>query len=391
MTDDNSSLRLMIVAGEPSGDAHAAALVNALRAAAPHTNFEFFGATGPAMRRAGVETTVDSDDLAIMGIVEVARVFPRFLRAFKNLKRVAAEKKPCAVILVDWPEFNLRLAKALHSRGLRVIYYISPQVWAWRSYRVAQIRRDVDLLLSIMPFESEWFARRGMQQLEYVGNPLAGEVHSAYGREEFCRRNDLDPTRPIIALLPGSRHKELLRILPPLLEAASLLAKEREDVQFALVVAPSRSVDEAKQIISNSGVKLPAVFRLIHHETRETLNAADAAAIASGTATLEAAILGTPMVLVYKESAINWHVLGSLITAEHYGLVNLIAGERVVTELMQRDLTGEKLAAELLTLLDPKQNEKMRATLREVAATLGDGGASRRAADLILAAVDRWQ
>ncbi len=390
MTDDLSNLRLMIVAGEPSGDAHAAALVHALGAAAPQSSFEFFGATGPAMRKAGVETTVNSDDLAIMGIVEVARVFPGFLRAFKQLKRAAAEKKPCAVILVDWPEFNLRLAKALHRSGLRVIYYISPQVWAWRSYRVAQIRRDVDLLLSIMPFESEWFAQRGMKQLEYVGNPLAGEVRAGYDREEFCRRNDLDPNRPIIALLPGSRHKELLRILPPLLDAASLLAKERDDVQFALVVAPSRSIEEARQIILNSGIRLPEVFRVIHHETREALNAAAAAAIASGTATLEAAILRTPMVVVYKESAINWHVLGSLITAEHYGLVNLIAGQRVVTELIQNDLSGEKVAAELLRLLDPLQNEKMRATLREVAAALGVGGASKRAADVILAALQQW-
>ena len=379
MSNDTSNLRLMIVAGEPSGDAHAAALVRALRDAAPHTQFEFFGATGPLMRAAGVETIVNSDELAIMGIFEVGRVFPRFLRAYNRLKLAAIEKKPCAVILVDWPEFNLRLAKTLHRRGLRVIYYISPQVWAWRSYRVGRIRRDIDLLLSILPFEADWFAERGMTQVEYVGHPLAGEVRARYSREEFCRANDLDPTRPIVALLPGSRHKELVRILPPMLDAAALMAKQQPEVQFVLVVAPSRSLAEAKQIVAacKAGLALPQTLRIIHHETREALAAADAAAIASGTATLEAAILGTPMVIVYKESPVNWHTLGRLITAEHYGLVNLVAGERVVTELMQNDLNGERLAAELLALLGKERNQAMRNRLREVAARLGDGGASQ--------------
>lgn len=385
MTNDRSTQRLMIVAGEPSGDAHAASLVRALREASPRTEFELFGATGPLMRAAGVETIVNSDELAIMGILEVGRVFPKFLRAYGDLKRAAAERKPDAVVLVDWPEFNLRLAKAVHRRGVRVIYYISPQVWAWRSYRVGQIRRDIDLLLSIMPFENDWFAKRGMKQIEYVGHPLAGEVRSRSSRVEFCKANDLDPARPILALLPGSRHKELTRILPPMLDAAGLIAKAQPEVQFVLVVAPSRSLAEAKEIIGSTQKDLPAALRIIHHETREALNAADAAAIASGTATLEAAILGTPMVIVYKESPVNWHTLGRLITADHFGLVNLVAGERVVTELMQNDLNGAKLAAELLALLEKKRNEAMRNKLREVSARLGDGGASQRAAGRILA------
>jgi lipid-A-disaccharide synthase len=383
MTHDTSNFRLMIVAGEPSGDAHAAALVRSLRDASPQTKLEFFGATGPTMRAAGVETIVNSDELAIMGIFEVGRVFPKFLRAFNRLKRAAVEKKPGAVILVDWPEFNLRLAKALHRRGLRVIYYISPQVWAWRSYRVGQIRRDVDLLLSILPFETHWFDQRGVTDVEYVGHPLAGEVRARYDRAEFCRLNDLDPTRPIVALLPGSRHKELTRILPPMVDAAALIAKQQPGVQFVLVVAPSRSLEEAKQIVAACRKDLPEALRIIHHETREALGAADAAAIASGTATLEAAILGTPMVIVYKESPLNWQTLGRLITADHYGLVNLVAGERIVTELMQNDLNGEKLAAELMALLDSVENARMRTKLHEVSARLGDGGASQRAAERI--------
>lgn len=382
-------LNLMIVAGEPSGDAHAASLVHALREAAPDTQFEFFGSTGALMRAAGVETIVDSDNLAIMGIVEVARVFPRFWRAFHELKQAAIERRPQAVILVDWPEFNLRLARALHARGFRIIYYISPQVWAWRSHRVRNLRRDVDLLLSILPFEKDWFAARGMTEVEFVGHPLAGKVQARYDRAEFCRQHDLDPSRPIIALLPGSRHKELVRILPPMLAAAATIARTRSDIQFVLVVSPTRSPAEAREIVAAGKHEslLGDSLRLVHHETREALAAADVAAVASGTATLEAALLGTPMVIVYKESAINWHTLGSLITSEHYGLVNLIAGERIVPELMQSELNGARLAAELLAMLDPDHNRVMRSQLREVAKKLGEGGASLRAAQRILETV----
>src|SRR6266516_32115 len=388
------NLCLMIVAGEPSGDAHAASLVRALHEAAPDVQFEFFGSTGALMRAAGVETVVRADDLAIMGIVEVARVFPRFLRAFAKLKRAAIERQPPAVILVDWPEFNLQLARALHHKGFPVIYYISPQVWAWRSYRVRNLRRYVDLLLSILPFEKEWFAEHGMSEVEFVGHPLAGEVHSRYDRVEFCRQTKLNPRRPIISLLPGSRRREVERILPPMLEAAALISARRPEVQFVVVVAPSRSSDEVRDIVRaqrTTPLPLPSCLHLVSGQSRETLAASDVAAIASGTATLEAALLETPMVIVYKESAINWHTLGSLITTDHYGLVNLVAGERVATELMQDDLNGERLADELLSLLDEKRNEAARQDLREVARQLGEGGASRRAAEVIIDALGRWE
>jgi lipid-A-disaccharide synthase len=378
--------RLMIVAGEPSGDAHAAELVRAFREAAPEVQFEFFGSVGARMRAAGVESTVRADDLAIMGIVEVGLRLPRFWRAFRRLKREAIERRPDAVILVDWPEFNLRLARALHRRGLKVVYYISPQLWAWRSYRARNVRRNVDLLVSILPFEREWFRRRGMTHVEYVGHPLAGEVRARYGREEFCGRNNLDPSRPIIALLPGSRPKELVRILPPMLAAAAVISRHRPDVQFAVVVAPNRDSGEAEAIVAagNFAADLRDSLRLVHHETREALAAADAAAVASGTATLEAALLATPLVIVYKESPINWHTLGRLITTEHYGLVNLIADRRIVTELMQNELNADRLAEELLALLDPVRNRSLRGELHQVAEKLGEGGASRRAAQTIL-------
>ena len=358
----------MIVAGEPSGDAHAAALVKALRERA---ELDFFGATGPLMREAGVETIVNSDELAIMGIVEVGRVFSKFLSAFRKLKAAAIQRSPDAVVLVDWPEFNLRLASALHRRGLRVIYYISPQLWAWRPGRVSRIERDVDLLLSILPFEVDWYKAHHVDHVKFVGHPLSGEVKARYGREEFCRLNDLDPSRPIVSFLPGSRIKELQRILPPMLDAIKLLPP---NVQPVVVVAPSRTAEETRA----------ENIKLIQHQTREALAASDAAAIASGTATLEAALLETPMVVVYKESTINWHTLGRLITVPHFGLVNLVAGKEIAKELMQDQLLGENLAHEILKLLEPETNKAMRATLRDIAHKLGDPGASERAAELII-------
>ena len=361
----------MIVAGEPSGDAHAAALVKALR---EHGELEFFGATGPLMRDAGVETIVNSDELAIMGIVEVGRVFSKFLSAFRKLKAAAIERSPDAVVLVDWPEFNLRLASALHRRGLKVIYYISPQLWAWRPGRVRRIERDVDLLLTILPFEVDWYKAHNVNHVEFVGHPLSGEVRTRYGREEFCRRNELDPSRPIVSFLPGSRIKEVQRILPPMLDAIEQLRTTRPDLQPIVVLAPSRTAEETRA----------GNIKLIQQQTREALAASDAAAIASGTATLEAALLETPMVVVYKESAINWHTLGRLIKVPHFGLVNLVAGKEIAKELMQDQLLGENLAHEIMKLLEPETNKAVRASLRDVAHKLGDAGASQRAAELIV-------
>jgi lipid-A-disaccharide synthase len=364
----------MVVAGEPSGDAHAAALIRELQQRA---DIEFFGATGPLMRDAGVETIVNSDELAIMGIVEVGRVFRKFLRAFRKLKSAAIERAPDAVVLVDWPEFNLRLASTLHRRGLKVIYYISPQLWAWRPRRVNNIKRDVDLLLSILPFEVEWYKAREVVHVEFVGHPLSGEVKARYGREEFCERNGLDPSRPIVSFLPGSRIKELQRILPPMIEAIEQLQVMRPEVQSIVVVAPSRTVAEVREITSSD-------IKLIEQQTRESLRSSDAAVVASGTATLEAALLETPMVVVYKESPINWHTLGRLITVPHYGLVNLVAGKEIAKELMQDDLTGDNVVRELMKLLEPEINRKMREHLREISLKLGAPGGSRRAADLIV-------
>jgi lipid-A-disaccharide synthase len=289
----------------------------------------------------------------------------------------------------------LRLARFFRRRGLRVVYYISPQLWAWREHRARNIRRDVDLLLAILPFEPRWYAARGITHVEFTGHPLTGEVRARYDRAEFCRRHALDAARPLVALLPGSRHKELLRILPHLIEAAKTLHDSRPDAQFVVALAPNRSTEEAQAIIDaalgSDHAKLSQSIRIVRHETREALGAADAAAVASGTATLEAALLQTPLVVVYKESFINWHTLGRLINTEHFGLVNLVAGERLAPELMQNDFTGDALAAELLKLLDPAHNAATRERLRAATHGLGAGGASKRAAEAILRVIGEWK
>jgi lipid-A-disaccharide synthase len=376
-------IKLMLVAGEASGDSHASHLVEHLRELAPQIDYQFFGLTGERMRRARVETVVKADDLAIMGLLEIGRALPKFWRVFQTLKKAAIEQKPDAIVLIDFPDFNLPLAKSLKKSGFRTIYYVSPQLWAWRSHRVRSIRRNVDLLLTILPFEKNWYESRGVFHVEYIGHPMVGEVKSILNRVEFCRKHGLNPDNPVVSLLPGSRRKEVSRILPPMLEASAVLHSENPLIQFVIAQAATRTLGEIEEIIEKSNVALPA-FVIAQNETREALNASDAAAVASGTATLETALVGTPLVICYKVSAHNWYTLRYLINVPHYGLVNLIAEERLATELIQGDLTGNKLAAELRKLLEPNANQAMRERLSKIVAKLGTGGASRLAAEKIL-------
>ena len=369
----------MLIAGEASGDAHAAKLVKALRETAPKTEFEFFGATGEKMRQANVETILRADELSIVGLPEITRALPLFLSVFKKLKTAAVQRRPDIVIFVDFPEFNLKLAKSLKKQNLKTVYYISPQLWAWRGYRLRFVKRDVDLLLTILPFEESWYRGRGFEQVKYVGNPLANEIKTSLTREEFCRKHEIDFSKPIITLLPGSRHKEIVRILPVLLETAVLMQKKNSQLQFIIALAANRKLSEIKTAISQ-----PENLFIVQNETHEALNASDAAAVTSGTATLETAIVGTPFAIVYKTSWFNWHTFRPFISVEHFGLVNLIAEKRLVKELLQHDFTPQNLGAELFRLLESEHNLKMRAQLKAVTEVLGKGGASKRAAQAIL-------
>ena len=383
-----TTYKLMIVAGEASGDLHAGKLVNAFRETAPGSTFEFFGSAGERMREAGVEAIVKADGLSVVGLPEIARALPMFLETFAKLKRAAVERKPDAVILVDFPDFNMKLAKSLKKQGLRIVYYISPQLWAWRQYRVRTIRKYVDLVISILPFEKAWYAERGIDTVEYVGSPLAREVHATDSRNEFALRHGLDVKEPIISLLPGSRHKEIVRILPPMLSAAARIVETRPETQFVIAVGSERNLNDAREIVGKERSAIRSL-RLVQGETFNSLNASDAAAVASGTATLETGIIGTPMAIVYKTSEINYRLLRPLIDVDHFGLINLIAGDRVAAEFIQSDFTPQGLADELLRLLDPVENERVRGQLKAAADKLGHGGASKRAADAVLELIDR--
>ncbi len=397
-----NKLNIMIVTGEASGDLHAAKLVHALRESSPETDLNFFGATGERLREAGVESIVDADHFSIVGLPEIARAMPMFLRAFRDLKNAAAERMAVAAILVDLPDFNLKLAKSLKKKGLTVIYYISPQLWAWRSYRVETIRKYVDLLITILPFEKAWYERQGIHHVEYVGSPLAMEVHPDISKDEFCKKHGLDPSKPIVALLPGSRHKEIVRILPVMLETASLMAKRRTEIQFVvamgsepLAVAGGLMKPMDTQV-SIGHLQPPATaggsdksLIVVYGETYDALNASDAAAVTSGTATLETGIIGTPMAIVYKTSALNYKLLRPLISVEHFGLINLIAEKRIAKEMIQDDFTPQALAAELFRLLEPAENARVREQLKEATDKLGHGGASKRAAEAIVKILSR--
>jgi len=386
------SRKIMIVAGEASGDVHAAKLVLALRDSEPGVDHFFFGAAGPRMRAAGVKDVVRSDELSVVGVIEIGSSLRMFKQAFNKLKDAAAKEDPDIVILVDFPEFNLKLAKALKKNGFKIAYYISPQLWAWRKYRISAVKKYVDLMLTILPFEKDWYRRNGVEHVKYVGNPSAKEVHASLSKEDFCRAHDLDISKPIVSLLPGSRSKEIERILPVLLASAAKIESASPDVQFLVALAATKDTVLAEHTIEQvkkTGVYLPASIQIVVNDTYNALNASDAAAVTSGTATLETGIIGTPMVIVYKSSTVNAALLRPLISVEHFGLINLVADERIAKELIQNDLTPDAVSTEILRLLDGKNNAAMRAKLRSAIDKLGDGGAAHRAAEAVLSQMDK--
>jgi len=386
----------MIVAGEASGDKHGASLARALTKLNPKFNCGLFGSGGEEMRAAGVETLVDAREVGIIGVPEIARAIGKLYRAYRTLLGAARSRRPAAVVLIDWPDFNMRLAKSLHREGFKVVYYVSPQVWAWRGYRIRALRRDVDRMLVILPFEEEFYKRAGIEVC-YVGHPLAGAVHTTASREDFCRRHGLDPTRPIIALLPGSRHKEIQYHLPVMLDAAARLRTDSQGAdsqisnrqlatgnpQFVIPLASTVRREDVGSAIRDAQL---AVI-VIEGDTYNALGHSEFAVVASGTATVEAALAGTPMVIIYRGSELNWRLIRPLIHLDTFGMVNLIAGRRIVPELMQRDATGENIAREAAAILsDPARLASMRQDLGRVRELLcaNGGSASERAAQAVI-------
>jgi lipid-A-disaccharide synthase len=395
-------MRLLISAGEASGDNYGAQLIEALRRKTQQDNvalrrkaLEVFGLCGDRMRAAGCQTIVDARLVAVVGLAEVVSHLPLIYRKFQQLLRSVDSRHPDAAVLIDFPDFNLRLAKQLYRRGIPVIYYVSPQLWAWRPGRVEQVKRYVRKMLVIFPFEEQWYRERGVDA-EFVGHPLAALPPPSVSREEFARQYRLDPNKQWIAVLPGSRRREVAMNLPDMAGVVRLLGD-----QFQYIL-PCASTLDRDWLIAQLG---PDCARfVIADDARATLLHARAAVVASGTATVEAALLGTPFVMVYRVSEMSWKLGRRMVKVAHFGMPNLIANERVVPELVQDDFTVENLAARLREIIpDGEPRRHMIEGLAEVARRLRAGpedgnipvqqqpageshSAAERAADAVLAA-----
>ena len=352
--------RVLISAGEASGDLYAASLVDALRRRNP--DLDFFGCAGPRMRRAGVRAVVDASSLAVVGLVEVVVHIPRIWREYRKLLRAAAEQRPDIAILTDSPDFHLRLARGLKKLQIPVIYLVAPQVWAWRKGRLPDMRRTIDKLLCIFPFELDFFVSNGIDAT-YIGHPLTRLVKPTATPAELRQRYGVPDGVPIVALLPGSRRGEVARHLPILLETAERITQAGHPApKFFLAVPPGLNLREP---ISGSSIQL------LEGQTWDILACSDLALAASGTVTIEACLLGTPMVTFYRVNKLTWWMGRHFVKVSFYSMVNLVAGRKIVTEFIQNDISAPRLAEEALRLLgDETARRQMRQEMALVAEKL---------------------
>ena len=370
----------MISCGEASGDLYAGSLVAALRTINP--GVETFGFGGDRLREAGARLVGDYRGFSVTGLVEALSVLPRSWRMLRTLGREAREARPDVFVAIDFPDFNFRLLPVLHALGVPIVYYVSPQVWAWRAGRLATIKRYVRRMLVIFPFEAPIYEREGVP-VEFVGHPLVDQARPARPRAEILRAFGLDPDRPVLALLPGSRPNELRHILPALAGAAPRIAAAVPGVQFLVARAPSLDDALFAPLASLAQAGLPVATGL--ESTDDVLDGCDAAIVASGTATVQAALHGRPMAIVYRLSSLTYAIGRAFVRVPSYGMVNLVAGRRVVPELIQDRMTAETVAAEAIVLLtDRDRVARMTADLAEVRSKLGAPGASRRAAEAVM-------
>jgi lipid-A-disaccharide synthase len=380
----DGSPRVLIVAGEASGDLYGGLLMRSITrlAAASGRTVQFVGAGGPAMRAAGLQPLADASSLGVTGLLEVLAHLGTIWKAFQAAGRALRDpaSRPDLAILIDYPDFNLRLAARARSAGVPVLYFISPQVWAWRKWRLRQIRRTVDRMLVILPFEAEIYREAGVP-VEFVGHPLLDEVRLVRTARQERAVLGLDPDRPVVALLPGSRRNELRAHLPPMLDAARRLREEFRDLQFVMPLAPTLDRREVERLIVETAGALAPRPALASEDRYDAVAAADAAVVASGTATVETMLLGVPMVIVYRVNPITYALARAVANPPHIGMVNLMAGRRVVPELVQGDCTGVAIARELRRILtDPAVAATIRRDLAETRARLGPPGAIERAA-----------
>jgi len=366
---------VLISAGEASGDMYAAQLALALRRRA---DVDLFGMGGPRMREAGVDTVVDAADVGVLGVVEIVRKLPALRRAWKRLVSEIEQRRPALAILTDFPAFHLRLSRVLRRKHVRNVYFVCPQFWAWRPWRVRLVKRRFVRGLCIFPFEEEFYRKAGVQT-DWIGHPLVDAVRPSATREAFATRYGLNPKLPIVAVLPGSRPSELAHHMPQLMTAIAQM-KSAGGRQFVFALAPGLTPAQLKE---HMGSLAPGIT-IVENATYELLGAAEVAIISSGTATVEAALLGVPMVVVYRVAPFTAWVVRHLAHTQLFAMVNVLAGKEIVPELIQDAFTPERVARETERLLNsPEAREEMQRELARVREKLGPPGAIDRAADII--------
>ena len=372
----------MIVTGEASGDLHGANLIRAARALDP--DLSFFGVGGEQMAAAGCEIIIPGKTISVMGLVEVLGHFPVIWRTFQQLKMILrGEERPDLLILIDFPDFNLRLAAVAKALNIPVLYYVSPQVWAWRRGRVKSIAKVVDRLAAILPFEPPLYAGLDID-VEYVGNPLTDQVQISEERAPFLRRFSIDPAAPVVGLFPGSRESELRYNLPTLLATARIVQREHPQVHFLLPAAATFGVERLEAALALAGgADLP--LTVVAESVYNVANAADVVLAVSGTVTLQVALVGTPLLLMYRVAPMTYAIARHLVKVPFVGLPNIIAGEEVAREFVQDAADPQVLGAELNRILgDPAHAAALRQGLALVREKIGPGGCSERVAQMVV-------
>ncbi len=375
---------VMIIAGETSGDVHGAHLVAAMRQKDP--SLAFSGIGGPALRAAGVEILMDSHDLSVVGITEVAAKIPNVLAGISIIKKKLRQRRPCLMILIDFPDFNLHIASIAKKMGVPVLYYVSPQIWAWRSGRIHKIKRCVDHMAVILPFEADYYRRHNIPAT-FVGHPLMDGCRPLPQTQPAAQPNAMENTAPVVGLLPGSRRSEISRNLPYMLASASLLNRKYPDIRFLLSVAPSIS---SEWIDSYAGpYKKTCRIEINAGDIMDVFARATVILAASGTVTLETAMYGVPMVIMYRVSPVSYFLGSRLVNVAHIGLVNIIAGAEVVPELIQKSASPGNIARTISGMLDdPAARERIREKLAHVKTLMGGAGASGKTADIALSLIN---
>ena len=379
-----SGSQIMILAGEASGDAHAAAFVKQLGQLNPEIRCSGMG--GKAMREAGVDVFFDSSIIAVVGLVEVLKHWGDIKRAMAVVRERIEQEKPDLLILVDYPEFNLKMARHARTLGIKVLFYISPQVWAWRPKRIHKIGRLVDHMAVIFRFEQRYYAEAGIP-VSFVGHPLVDEVNRDVDADAVRERLGIPPDQTVIGLFPGSRRSEIFRLLPVMLQTAQLMKQQRPGLRFIVPVASTLNIDEIARQCEDAG--LGDAIQVVQEEIDNLIVACDAIATCSGTVTLEIALLNKPMCILYKMASLTYFIMSRLVTIPYIGLANIVAHDAVVRELLQDDANPDAIAAELFRIVDDAEyRAQIETGLGRVRENLGGGNGARNVAELVISLLD---